>query len=104
MNDFYHSKGVMHQVSCVETTQQNGIVERKHQNILNITRAINFQANLPHKFWRDSILAATHIINRTPTTILDDRSPYEMLYQTKASYTHLRVFGCLYYASTLKRN
>lgn len=88
----------------METPQQNGIVEQKHQHILNIARAINFQANLPRKFWGDCILTTTHIINWTSTTILDDKSPYEMLYQTKASYTHLRVFVCLCYASTLKRN
>lgn len=91
-------------MSCVETPQENGIVEQKHQHILNIARAINFQANLPRKFWGDCILTTTHIINWTPTTILDDKSPYEMLYQTKASYTHLRVFVCLCYAYTLKRN
>lgn len=51
MNDFFQSNGIIHQLSCVETPQQNRIVERKHQHLLNIARAIKFQANLPHKFW-----------------------------------------------------
>ena len=29
MKDFFKSKGILHQLSCVDTPQQNAIVERK---------------------------------------------------------------------------
>ena len=33
---FYSSKGIMHQTSSMETPQQNGIVQRKHKQLLRL--------------------------------------------------------------------
>ena len=50
LSSFYASKGILHQLSCIETPQQNAVVESKHQHLLNVARALRFQANLPLKF------------------------------------------------------
>jgi len=59
IHDFFASKGITHQNPCVETPQQNGIVERKHQHILNVTCALHFQANLLSLFWEFVVNHAT---------------------------------------------
>ena len=102
LSDEFLSKGVVHQKSCAYTPQQNGVVERKHQHILNVARSIYFHSHVPLTMWNFCIAHVVHLINRLPTPLLSLKCPYEKLYNQPPSIIHLKVFGCLGYAvSTL---
>ena len=101
LKDFFSENGIIHQHSCVATPQQNSIVERKHQHILSMARALRFQSNVPLYLWGECVLTAVHIINRLSSPILNNKSPFEKLYGKIPSYEHLKVFSCLCFASTL---
>ena len=100
---FYQDHGIICQNSCVNTPQQNGRFERKHQHVLKVARALLFQANLPTKFWGGSVFVAVHLSNRTPSNLLNGKTPYELLYYKKPSYDHIKVFSTLCFAQ-VKRN
>lgn len=81
--NFYALNGIIHYKSCVETSQQNGIGERKHQHILYVARCLQSQSNLPKSFLTYFIGHVIHIIKRTPTPLLDNLCPYQKNFMTR---------------------
>ena len=78
------------------------MVERKHQHLLNVARSWYFQSQIPIAYWSECVMTAVYLINRTPTPLLAQKCPYEILFHKPVDYEFLRVFGCLAFASTLQ--
>ena len=55
------------------------------------------QAHLPLKFWWNAFYTATFLINRVPTLVLNNKSPFEMVFHKTPEYTIMKVFGCSCY-------
>jgi hypothetical protein len=45
-----------------------------------------------------------YLVNRSPSSALDDKSPHEVWNGKKPSLEHIRVFGCDSYVHVLKEN
>ncbi|KAA0055911.1 Retrovirus-related Pol polyprotein from transposon TNT 1-94 [Cucumis melo var. makuwa] len=91
---FLDQQGTLIQRSCPHSSQQNGLMERKHHHILNSVRAQLLSGSCPEKFWGEAILTSVYVINRLPSRVIHNIFPFERLYGTPPSYSHLKVFGC----------
>ena len=47
---FFNIKGIVSQTSCIDSPQQNGVVERKHRHLLEVAKSLHFQSKLPNLF------------------------------------------------------
>ena len=94
MPDFFSAHGILHQRSYAYTPEQNSVVERKHQRILSIARALKIQSNLPISYWGECISTAVFSINILPSFVLHNKTPFELFYHKPPSYSFLRSFGC----------
>ncbi|CAB4272913.1 unnamed protein product [Prunus armeniaca] len=65
--DYLKSQGTTPQLSCPETPQQNGVVERKHRHIIETARSLLISSSVPSHFWGESIHTYVFIINRIPS-------------------------------------
>jgi transposase InsO family protein len=91
---FLETHGILHRLTCPYTSEQNGIAERKHRHIAETGLSLLAQSHLSNKYWVDAFLTAIYLINRMPTPVLHNNSPYFTLFQRHPDYTTLRSFGC----------
>ncbi|KAI3500548.1 hypothetical protein L1887_36372 [Cichorium endivia] len=94
ISQLFITNGTHHRVSCPYTPQQNGRAERKHRHITETGLAMLFNARAPATFWVHAFSSAVYIINRLPTKILTNKSPFEVLFDIVPNYNIFRVFGC----------
>ena len=90
-------QGIAHRVSCPHTPVQNGTAERKHRHILETALSLMRHSSVPLQFWDEAACTAVYLINRLPTPLLQNRSPYTLVYNHEPSYSLLRCFGCTCY-------
>lgn len=52
---------------------------------------LEFQDNLPFEFWVDYVLHAVYWINRVPTPLLLNKSPFSILVRVYPDLSNLRI-------------
>ena len=77
--------------------QQNGVVERRNQTIIETTRSLLMTVEMSGRFWGEAVMTVVYLLNRSLTRSLNGKTPHEAWYNKKLTVRHLRVFGCIAY-------
>ena len=75
------------------TPQQNGVAERKNQSIMNMARCMLREKKLTNNYWVEAKSTAVYVLNRSPTSNLQDKIPQEAWDGNKVNVSHFRIFG-----------
>jgi hypothetical protein len=63
------------------------VVERKHHHILEVVRALHTQASIPLSFWEECIITTILLINRLPSSPIQDKIPFVVLSSRDFDYS-----------------
>uniref|UniRef100_A0A2N9ED05 Integrase catalytic domain-containing protein n=1 Tax=Fagus sylvatica TaxID=28930 RepID=A0A2N9ED05_FAGSY len=94
-SSYLNQKGILHQLTCPQTPEQNGVAERKNRHIMSIVRCLLCGMHVPKSYWHMAVLTAVYLINRTPSRVLHGMAPLQFLKPDCTLFQILpRVFGC----------
>ena len=99
--EYCDEHGIKHCTTAPYTPQQNGVVERRNQTVVEMARCLLKSMGVPAIFWGEAVRTAVYLLNRAPTRSLDGRTPYEAWHNRKPKVHHLRVFGCVAHVKRL---
>eukprot|EP00253_Pinus_taeda_P036609 PITA_36609 len=57
-------------------------------------RSMLSSVGLGQEFWAEAVGTTCYLVNRSPSSALEDKTPQEVWIGNKSSLSHLRVFGC----------
>ncbi len=95
-HDFQHyckTTGIVQQFSSPHTPQQNGISERDGRTIMNMTRCLLNENQLPKHLWGEIAATSVFLINRLPHKALRGDTPYFRMFGKQANLSFLRIIG-----------
>lgn len=92
LRDYFKEKGINHQKTVAYTPEQNGRAERLNRTLMEKTRAMMLDSNLPPRFWGEALTAANYLRNVSPTAN-KDKTPYELFHGHKPDVSFLRAYG-----------
>lgn len=97
LNKVLQEAGIQLRESCPYTSAQNGKAERKHRHVVESGLTLLAQAKMPLQYWWEAFSTAVFLINRLPTCVLEDKSPYQQLFNKLPDYGAMKIFGCACY-------
>nr|GEX16997.1 retrovirus-related Pol polyprotein from transposon TNT 1-94 [Tanacetum cinerariifolium] len=86
------------------TPQQNEVVERKNQTLVEAARTMLIFSRIPLFLWAEAIATACFTQNRSIIHRRFNKIPYELINGRKLDISFLHVFGAIYYPKNNRKD
>ncbi|GKB57929.1 retrovirus-related pol polyprotein from transposon TNT 1-94, partial [Tanacetum coccineum] len=97
LHEFYENVGISYQTSITHTPQQNDVVKRQNQTLVEAARTMLIFSKAPLFLWAEAINTACYTKNRSLIRIRYNKTPYELMQDKKPDLSFFHVFGLLCY-------
>nr|GEW55469.1 hypothetical protein [Tanacetum cinerariifolium] len=84
-------------MSSVRTPQQNGVLDRRNQTLVEAAKTMLILSRAPLFLWAEAIATACYSQNRYIIHRQFNKTPYELINGRKPDISFLHVFGSIYY-------
>nr|GEU73735.1 retrovirus-related Pol polyprotein from transposon TNT 1-94 [Tanacetum cinerariifolium] len=97
LHEFYENVGISHQTSIARTPQQNGIIKRRNQTLVEVAHTMLIFSKAPLFLWAKAINIICYTQNCSLICIRYNKTPYKLMQDKKPELSFFHVFGALYY-------
>ncbi|GJT17153.1 retrovirus-related pol polyprotein from transposon TNT 1-94 [Tanacetum coccineum] len=94
---YYEDVGISHRIFVARTPQQNDVVERRNQTLVEASRTMLIFLKAPLYLWAEAVATTCYTQNRSLIRKRHNKTPYELLHDRKSDLKYLHVFGALCY-------
>ena len=97
-NTLCKKEGIVRHRTVRHTPQHNGVAECMNKTLMKKVRCMLSNAQLLKSFWAEATSIACYLINCSPSIAIETKTPQEVWSGSPATYSDLKIFGCLAYA------
>nr|GEX17998.1 hypothetical protein [Tanacetum cinerariifolium] len=97
LHEFYENVGISYQRSVSCTPQQNDIVKRRNQTLVEVARTMLIFSKAPLFLWAEAINTDCYTQNHSLIRLRYNKTPYELMQDKKPDLSFFHVFGSLCY-------
>jgi hypothetical protein len=65
---------------------------------MNMAKSLLIARKLSKYYWAEAVVCSVYILNRSPTSSVQGKVSEEKWSGSKVNVSHLRIFGCVYFA------
>ncbi|CAI7793017.1 unnamed protein product [Closterium sp. NIES-54] len=93
---FLDDKGIIHDLTCLYTPEQNGMAMREMRSIVEAVRTMLLHMGVQHPWWHLALAQAVWVRDCVEHASLPSGvTPYELAFRRKPDVSMVRVWGCM---------